>query len=193
MRIVNSFWATTLAAFLCGTLYAPAFAATKLDSNSDPIWTGKAGWSVYSYPDEDMCEAAKVPILGEYFTFAYFPKEKSYGLVFSNSNATSLNHDQNVKLMIVLGVKGNVDLSWGESEFSVIKSDKMVAFQIFLSSPIEKDIQRSDSITLFRLDSQGKPVAVSHVNLSGSGPAVSEVIRCAIEAAELNASDPFLK
>ena len=164
-----------------------------IDRNTSSYWEGKSGWKIYSYPDEDMCEMAKNQLPDEHFTLAYFPKDKVFGLVFTNANATSLEGGSSVKLNVVLKKNGPIDLGWGSKDFEIVTTDGNVAFSTFLHSPIDTDIAQSESISIFRKDVAGKPVIVAFVDLDGSSEAIKKLISCAIIAAKLNPNDPFLK
>ena len=170
-----------------------AGAQVAFDRSTDSYWENNSGWRIFSYPAEDMCEMTKNPLPEEHFTLAYFPRDKTFGLVFTNANATSLESGSSVRLHVILKKDGQVDQSWGVRNFEISKTEGSVAFSIFLKAPIHTDIAQSESISIFREDSLGKPLAVAFVGLDGSGEATEKLIACAITTAKLKPNDPFLK
>jgi hypothetical protein len=174
-------------------LISPVFCQPVLQNSAPVYWGDGKNWTVYNYPDEDMCEMASRTHLGNHFTFAYFPKKKQFGIVFTNSSAKSLQDGSTVKLLIVLKKGQELNLDWGEKEFEITKSDEQIAFMTMLSFPIDRDLAANNIISLFRKDAVGDPVIVSYVNLDGSANAIKHLFECALLASESDPNDPFLK
>lgn len=159
-----------------------------------PIYWSSAGWNVFAYEDEDMCEMAAETNNGEHFTFAYLPRIASFSFILTNSSATSLRDGQSVELLIAFVRNGQVNLDWGEQSFDVRHTGGAVAFTSpLLRSPIDKDMAQSDQLGLFRRANDGELVIVGGINLDGSAEAIQQTKQCAFEAAGLNPDDPFLR
>jgi hypothetical protein len=121
----------------------------------------------------------------------YNAKTKLSLVSFSNTKATSVEHDQKIKLDIYLFNSGwRMDDGWGTKNFTVGVVEGGARY--FNSEPLEKllldDVAKAQTIS-FATDN----VVVSSFSLSGSAKAVAELRKCAFEVAAMNPLDPFLK
>jgi hypothetical protein len=159
-----------------------------------PIYWQDGYWTIFSYPDEDMCDLSAKTVANEHFTLGYFPRQKFYSFLLTNQNASSLIDGQEVTLSVVFIRGKHIDMGWGDRKFTVQKTGGQIAFSSpNLPHPIEEDFANSDTIALFRRDVGGSPVLVAGIDLSGSASAIEELKKCAINAAGLNSKDPFIK
>jgi len=105
------------------------FATSALEAQDDhpsaafheeaPIYWEDDRWTVFSYPDEEMCEASVQLTNEEHFTLAYFPKSKAFSFLATNKNATSLDEGGDVDLTVAFLKSGKADVGWGKRKFKI--------------------------------------------------------------------------
>lgn len=181
-----------LATFL-PTALAAQDVSVSVDPKGSVFWSG-LGWTVYSYPDENMCEVSAQTKNDEDFTLSFFPKYHGFIFIMTNTNATSLNDGQKVDLSIQFVKSGKIDQGWGQRQFNVAKLNGKVTFTSpLLPIPLDEDFATSEAMGIATTSSTGTFKPVAAINLSGSGSAIVKLRTCALQAAKLNPKDPFVE
>ena len=146
------------------------------------------GWVVYSSPAEEQCDLSVAFKNGEMLTLAYNAKQRSVGVVATNKHATSLAHNQVVKLDIYFFAAGKPLRTWRSIEFTAKAMPE--GGRVLISEGLDKqflsDFAKAD---LFGIVTGNNVVAGSP--LRGSADASARLIECAKKVAGIDPLDPF--
>lgn len=175
----------------------PLFGAVVLAGNAhaQTVSTDKDGnyalvgrWHISPVKNEPACAAVMASDeMGAGIVFD--AKRGLVTLLVLNSNATSVAEAQKVNLAVVFTTGERIDDGWGETEFTASVADD--GSRMFSSKPFNK--QMLDDLAkqeYFMVLNGGKLVAGA--KLTESAVMVRKLRECSIQAAGLNAKDPFL-
>jgi hypothetical protein len=160
-----------------------------LQHGGNLYWEGR-GWAVYSYPEEEQCDLAVAFKNGERLTLMYRARERVATLLVTNKHASSLKHDQAVKLNLYFFFDARSPRAWNSVSFTA-KTMPEAGTALISEGLDAKFVEDFAQASMFGIFTGKNYVAGSP--LPGSADATAKLVDCAKVVAKIDPLDPFQK